>query len=480
MSNSTVIILQDECVLIAEGKSGKKIEIEQVERIPVDVFADPFEQWKEAIAKYKEKHHIERADLVLSTSYSSARVSQIPYARGKALRNMARNMMTTSSAQGSVMDYGIIKSDKKQGSCLCVSGTEEETLSKLKSIAEQLDIAIQSVRVPMECYLNVLAKLKEYKNQIAILLLFEENSVTSILLKQGEHLYSTRSRIFSERGTLDFGTEITRNVSGIMQFYATTKSEVPIEKVYYAGCSKDDFEVTEAGIEAMNLEVAPLHIDVTFPAGKDAAEWLLCIGALYKSKRAINLYSVWMEHADKKHSAKKNGNLLKNIQFPLLTVAICLFAMLFVTIQNNDIKRQIERIESWIYAPDVQLAYTEVLELQNKSDRLISAENQVDLLTANLKTYPDMDMQMVQKIISASGENQIVEIKSLDAVSGVLTFNAVSKEVIDIPGYIERMSMTGLFSEVNYTGYSYANEEYTLMLTCVLEGIETEETGNEN
>lgn len=41
----------------------------------------------------------------------------------------------------------------------------------------------------------------------------------SLLVENGEYRYSSRSRIFSEPGTVDFGTEMTRNVSGTMQFH---------------------------------------------------------------------------------------------------------------------------------------------------------------------------------------------------------------------------------------------------------------------
>ena len=73
----------------------------------------------------------------------------------------------------------------------------------------------------------------------------QENAVQ--LNRNGVYLYSTKSRIFSERGTLDFGTEIVRHISGILQFYTTTNSETPITDVYYAACDPDDFEVSMEG-----------------------------------------------------------------------------------------------------------------------------------------------------------------------------------------------------------------------------------------
>ena len=66
--------------------------------------------------------------------------------------------------------------------------------------------------------------------------------MTSILYKNGVYLYSTRSRIFSERGTLDFGhRDCPEHLPVSYSFHATTTSGIPITDIYYAGCMEDDF-----------------------------------------------------------------------------------------------------------------------------------------------------------------------------------------------------------------------------------------------
>ena len=50
--SDTVIILQDECILAAEGKEGRIPKVSQVFRIPVDSYGDSVEQWKKALSKY--------------------------------------------------------------------------------------------------------------------------------------------------------------------------------------------------------------------------------------------------------------------------------------------------------------------------------------------------------------------------------------------------------------------------------------------
>ena len=72
--------------------------------------------------------------------------------------------------------------------------------------------------------------------------------------------------------------------------------------------------------------------------------------------------------------------------------------------------------------------------------------------------------------MDVSGSAMSVEIESMDAETGLLTFHAVSREVIDIPGYVSKLTQTGLFSSVDYSGYQYQDGEYSLDLSCVLKG----------
>ena len=473
--SDTVIILQDECILAAEGKAGRTPVVQAVERIPIDSFADPFEQWKNAVIQYKQRRNPSQLRLVLPASYSSARVTQIPFAKGKQLTRMAENVLAENGGE-EISDYGIISADKKRGVCLCCAGAEKEFLEKLQNMIKELALPVRGVTVPMECYLNALGQMEKNQSEAAVVLIFEESSVVSILFRGGQYLYSTRSRIFSERGTLDFGTEIVRNISGILQFYSTTKSETPLTKVYYAGCETDDFEVSEDGLRGMNLEVHPLELEFQFEARGKAEDWLSCIGALTEQKgKSINLKNAWKTEAGK--DGVKKQSLAKHLFYPGVTLGICLVAIAGVSVWNLVTEKQTEKLENWILDPQTQQAYEAASEKQNESELLMTAKNQVDQMTKNLSSYPDLDKEKINKIVDVGGAAMTVKIKTMDAESGTLTFNAASSDVIDIPGYIGKLTDTGLFSSVNYSGYSYNNGEYSLMLSCVLKG---EEAGGED
>ena len=172
--------------------------------ISTEAHTDPFEQQKRALLAYKAKEHPGSVKLVLPSNYSSARISQIPFATGKQLTKMAEHVVSESAAEG-IVDYGITYADKKQGVTVCCASVEENICNRLLEMCEEIKLPVRAITVPMEAYLRGLSQLKTYANKTAIFLFFEDSGVTSILYKNGVYLYSTRSRIFS--GERDAYTE---------------------------------------------------------------------------------------------------------------------------------------------------------------------------------------------------------------------------------------------------------------------------------
>lgn len=471
--SDTILVLQDESILAATGKMGRTPKVENVLRIPIEGYGDAFGQWKEALIKYNQQYHPDSVKLVLPASYSSSRMTQIPYATGRQLTKMAEKIVEDqAAAEEAAYDYAVVQTDKKKGTSLCCGGVEFNVIATLVGMCSELQIKVKDITIPIEGYLKVLAQAKAYKDKTAIFLIFEENSVTSILYQEGVYLYSTRSRIFSERGTLNFGTEIVRSISGILQFYSTTNSLVPITDVYYAGCMEDDFEVSIEGIQNMNLKVAPMQVDIPIASGQKAEDWLTCIGAMMTDKKKnINLYQIW--NASAKEETVEKKHIGQHILFPAITFAVCLAAWGVVMLWNHTTSNKIDEINSWIEDDAVQEEYQSANALKTQSDTLATAITQVDQMKQNLATYPDLTAEMIGKIVDVGGSDMAVSIRTMDAQTGTLTFNATSKKVIDIPAYVKKLRGTGLFSSVDYSGYNYEDEEYSLVLSCVLKEAET-------
>lgn len=468
--SDTVIVLQEGSILAAEGKCGPIPKITKVRRIPIEGYGDLAEQWSALLSRYAKQEHPEQVRLVLSPIYSNVRVVQIPYATGRKLAKMAENVVT-DGFRDKVAGYGIIDADKKDGVCLCCGGLESDNYDHMKELSAADELPVTSVTVPMEGYLRLLAQQKKYRKMTAVFLLFEEGTVTSILLKNGRYHYSTRSRIFSEPGTTDFGTEIVRNLSGIMQFYASQKAEAPITHVVFAGCAEDDFSVALDGIRTLGLTAEHLELGSGYGLPQEEAEqWMLCIGAMITGKKKDWNLNLLKESAQVQ--VRKNDELLRHLLIPAVTFGVCVVLSIGVTAWNSVTSARIRSLERWMEDETVQSQYTEAEALQKQSDDLRTSMYQAAQTTKNLATYPDLTEEMIREITDAGGSDLTVEIRSMDMDTGTLGFNAVSGNVIDIPGYIKKLQDTGLFSSVDYTGYTYDNDQYALSLVCTLKGIE--------
>lgn len=308
---------------------------------------------------------------------------------------------------------------------------------------------------------------------------FEDGAVTSVLSENGKYKYSSRSRLFSEAGTLDFGTEVVRNVSGILQFHAASKSEFPITDVYYAGCPEDIFEVSRKPLMDMNLEVSrmPSVRKVTLPAKKTAADWIACIGAMLNHGKAFHDINLLSSYKKTSASEEKPAALWKHAILPASVFAACLLVYGGVQFLNMRTQKKTDKVIAWIESEETKKAHDEALALEQEKAALQQAISQTERLSRNRATYPKLDKSVVEKIQAAGGAGITSNISRYDAVTGEMTFEARSAAAIDIPSYIERLTQTNLFHSVNYTGYVFENNGYTLSLLCTMESAEQTEEG---
>lgn len=469
--NQTVIVFREDCILAAAGREGQNPALTRVKRIDLQGFGDSFARWQDALAVLKETWKPGPARLVLPADMSATRILQIPGGSRRQMAGMAQREVS-DSFRNEVADYSIVHKEKKGGADICAGGVDGSNLERLTEICAETGIQITGITVPMEGYLRILKRLDSYWNRTAIYLFFEEGSMISVLCQNGRYLYSTRSRLFSEPGTLDFGTEIVRSISGILQFYAAAKRETPITEVYYAGCEEEIFEVSVEGIHNMQLEVFPMDLGrkLSVPAGENASDWLPCLGALLREKgreKQINLQLAGQQSAE---SEKKTGTIAVHFLVPGIFLGLCLAAAGVVAVLNFRVGKEIAAKEEWIADPDVQARYEEALSLQETLQELKAAIGAVERTKENLSVYPEFSSDVFHRIETAGGRETELLITGYEADTGVLTFDASSRQVIDIPDYILKLQNTGLFHTVDYTGYAYENEWYTLSLSCTMEG----------
>lgn len=467
----TVIVFLEDCILAAAGREDRHPKFQRMERIRLLGQGDPFERWQQALMGLSAEWKTGQVQLVLPVSTCSSRVLKIPFAKGKQLTDMASKEVA-DNFRNEVADYSILRSDKKDGIELCAGGADAGQLTRFEEICREAGITVGGMTVPMEGYLSILRLLASYWKGTGIYLFFEESSMASILCQDGHYLYSGRSRLFSEPGTLDFGTEIVRSISGILQFYASAQKDAPITDVYYAGCPEEDFEVSMDGIGALGLKASPFTPDekISMPPGEKSEDWIPCIGAMISEGKRVKHINLYQENKKQAQKEEKTVGMWRHLILPLAVFLLCLIPTIFVAVLNFRVSRGILEKQEWIASAQVREQYEQALVLEARLEGINSSIAAVAFTDQNLAGYPRITEELLRGIENAGGADITCQITGYDASTGVLTFEASSRQVIDVPSYILKLQESGLFHFVDYLGYDFQDEWYTLILSCAMEG----------
>lgn len=283
--NTTVLALQEDQVLAAVGRPGAKPSVQALYRAPAH--GGGMENWERAIGALWQTHALPTRGitLVLPDEAVTTHTVTAPRMPESRLEELVQHEMRAHDGQPVAADYLPLGTDADGRQQLFCAACRKETMAGYLAMADRLGLRLGSVTVPMAGRLRLLRAMPSLQSMTFVCLCFEGSSVLSLLVENGAYRYSSRSRVFSEPGTLDFGTEITRSVSGTMQFHTTGRPASPLTDVFYAGCPDDDFEVCLAGIRELGLRVSRLPECPAFrtlPNGERLSDWLGCAEALIR------------------------------------------------------------------------------------------------------------------------------------------------------------------------------------------------------
>lgn len=283
--NTTVLALQEEQVLAAVGRPGAKPSVQALYRAPAH--GGGMENWERAVGALWQAHDLPTRGitLVLPDEAVTTHTVTAPPMPESRLEELVQHEMRANDGQPVAADYLPLGTDADGRQQLFCAACRKDTMAGYLAMADRLGLRLGSVTVPMAGRLRLLRAMPSLQTMTFVCLCFEGSSVLSLLVENGAYRYSSRSRVFSEPGTLDFGTEMTRSVSGTMQFHTTERPASPLTDVFYAGCPDDDFEVCLAGIRELGLRVSRLPECPAFralPNGERLSDWLGCAEALIR------------------------------------------------------------------------------------------------------------------------------------------------------------------------------------------------------
>lgn len=182
--------------------------------------------------------------LVIDSGQIIVKNMNIPILKGKEIIKIVQDELA-SVEQGNeemIYDYSVLRKnyeDQPGGEILCCS-LEKKLLISYIDLFSSAGIKLTSVDISVNALMKLTQELPDLEHQTYIVSILDGNNVSSYLFEDNHYTFSNRSRLFSERGTNAFITEMSSNISQLIQFNKSKRSLYTIETAYFCGLEDEE------------------------------------------------------------------------------------------------------------------------------------------------------------------------------------------------------------------------------------------------
>lgn len=267
MANENVIYISTHSIQLVQGSADKSdmIRIENFKEFMLDegtmingVITDDA-QVLEKLNEIKAVgvHHCR---IVIDSGQILVRNVDVPALKKEELFQVVKNELSNleEGYEDLIYDYSVLREeyeeDGKNGGEILCCGMERKLLSSYLEVFENADIKIDGIDISVNTLHKLTEELNDLGSKTFIVSVLDANNVSSYLFENNHYTFSNRSRLFSERGTPDFITEMNSNISQLIQFNKSKRSPYTIEMAYFCGLEKSE-EIALSEMVKENLEI---------------------------------------------------------------------------------------------------------------------------------------------------------------------------------------------------------------------------------
>lgn len=410
--------------------------------------------------------------LVINSSQMVLKKVSVPTEKDAKMSEMiAMEFPEADKTEPQLYDYAVLTEDKQTNFSEVLSVMSPISLiESYVNIFNDMGITLTSVIPVQMSAVNKLSSLPSMQSETAIIQLFDETTLISLLWVEGKYTYAQRTRLFSEQNSDEFTSEITQNISSMLQFYSTLRKEHSLENVYICGLKDEALAKCTDAIQQLGLKSAYFvndnsnnSLEQTIPLN-DTIE---TTGAFIKAKHNVNLLE---RYKKQRHNSSEKNKILGKFLPLVITVGVFLVVFAALLITNIVMNARLAKQKEYLDDPNniSQAAEAENVIEENNALRLtISA---LKSASEAQQSYPRINSIVISAIEQAGGGAVSMEITSYYSETGQLTLAAQTSGVDQINSYIDRLKATNLFDNVEYSGYTYTQNTntYTINVVCYL------------
>lgn len=411
--------------------------------------------------------------LVINSTKFVAKSIELPVLNEKKTNEFIEREFTDVKKDEDYLLYGYLPiGGENKVRKLYVEAIYPEFIKDYIDIFDEMGVKLSAIYSGESSLIGLVEITLGRKYKTFILQVAERMTLTSMLFVNGSFYYFNSSRCFHEQGSLDYANDIARSVSQIIQFMQAHQLEYQLEAVCLAGIDPYAFPLYREAIYAQGVS-APIEVfsdgSIYADSKVDIQNSLRGAGGLVQFDKNTNFLRAYSNAA--KHKKKdKDGPDIKNLIGVFVTLAIMLIGFAISATAATLKKKELNKIKDYNEDPVnmMEAAKYEALVLRNSF--LASQFDAITDIDENLKTYPLGNDVVMNKIYDCALGYADVEFESFDADAGRFGFTATADSVDNINLFIKELMKQDIFSDIEYTGYSYqeASKTWDIHVDCIL------------
>lgn len=316
---------------------------------------------------------------------------------------------------------------------------------------ERLGISVCSVSVGILTNLKWLRENPQIHGKTCVIQILDGRNLFSILFVKGDYYYFTSARIFGDRGTPAFGSEIGLAVGMMNQVLQAQVHGESITHVYLSsGFQKEDLEICRESVCRMEgiPEILMLGWDEVF---------LTELSDVFLFRDRKNLLYQYRRNS-------KEMRRFRSMVFCFAPAAalICLLAVpaAFQGAVWFYMSERADRLMNEAGSAELVKQAAAYDRLAAESELLDSRLKTVEQEIKYIRSYPVYTSQVRKRLDTCGGDTVFVELDHYDGSLGAVSVNVTVWNAADLAPFIDRLEMqTDLFASVGYEGFQYDRRE---------------------
>lgn len=338
----------------------------------------------------------------------------------------------------------------------------------------RMGITVENVESAAGAVIRLLGQLPQVRESTCIVQFVDDVTLMNFLIMDGEYVYSSRNRIFSEPGTPGFTGEISRSVGDILQFAKAQNLPCEVLNVYAAGVPEQDFTAYQQNIDMINRNIQAQELSgdrqVQVPDSPDPyrsfSNFALAIGGLIRTDSRMMLMNQ-MDFDPQKEAARRRR--LRSL-IPLGVAGGVMAALIVAALARVfSLTMKLSQIQEYNWSEEVVSACAQYDSLNTEIKAMSGLNRSMMGLKEALMQYPRVDSG-VEKVIEECAQGLVTaRLSSYQADSGGVSFETSASDVYLIHQFIHLLSSRGVFASVDYTGYAQDSEgTWRVKVNCTM------------